>query len=95
MRNMKPILAPETNIGELMDYCMTISDQETADMFWEELIDWSILNWNVPSMEPSRENAEMVMRRNIGFWAGHYSGAVEERMKLLFKAVNPILEYVR
>jgi len=91
---MKPILGPETNIAEIMEYCMTITDQETATAFWKEIIEWSILNWNVPGKEPTRENAELVMRRNIGYWSGKYSGEVEKRMRQFFRAVDPILSFL-
>lgn len=89
-RGEKPDLTPQTNIGRIMEYCMTVTDPTEAKSFWEEMMQWSLANWNVKGVDPTRENAERTMLNNLGYWAGYYNPEVGRRIRNLFGAVHPI-----
>lgn len=69
---------------------MTITDPVEANSFWEEMMQWSLANWNVEGVEPTRENAERIMLNNLGYWAGYHNPDTGKRVQKLFGAKHPI-----
>ena len=70
--------------GEKYDPSMTVTDQAEADSLFEKLVEHSM------SFGNSKEKAEEIERRNLGYWAGYFDNETRERVERLFKCEHPI-----
>jgi len=71
-------------IGEKYGPAMEITDQASADRYFEECVLHSM------SFGNSREKAESLERQNLGYFAGYYDHETRERVERLFKCSHPI-----
>lgn len=74
-----------TTFGQLYDPAMEITNQADADAWFERCVA------HVMAVRPcDREQAEYVVRFNIGYWTGYYDYETAVRVERLFRAVHPI-----
>lgn len=69
---------------------MSIRSQKKADIFWEELIAYSMKNSTKP-----REEIERIQRANLGYVAGYYDHKVRERVERLFRCAHPVFGKIK
>lgn len=84
---MKPELATmedDRTIEETYGPAMEMTDQATADAYFEELVLSRVQSGL------SREEAERLERGNLGYYAGYYCNEVRERVERLFDCAHPI-----
>ena len=64
---------------------MEITEQAAADAYFERCVEHT--------MESGRtwEEAEVIEKANIGYWAGHYDDATRARVERLFRCTHPVL----
>ena len=74
-----------TTIGEMYGPAMEITGQTAADAYFERLVESYVANWGKP-----REEAESVIRTNLGYYAGYYSQETRERVERLYRCAHPI-----
>lgn len=63
---------------------MEIETQEEADAHFEKCVQYSMRHGK------TREEAELIERSNIGYWAGYCSNEVRARVERLFRCEHPI-----
>lgn len=70
---VKTPIAPDTNVGDIMDHLMTLDNEGDAKAFYDEIIKWAML----PEVQAytnetlSREQVIERAQRNIGYWSGY------------------------
>lgn len=73
--------------GETLGPAMEITDETEADDYFLQLVNHYLLsNHDLKS----REEAERVVRENLGYYAGYYSAEIGERVNRLFRTTHPI-----
>lgn len=77
-------LDKKTNIGAIMDYMMVIPTEKEAKAFYEQVVTWSLKNWNVPNLECNEPNARKLLNKNLRYWAGK-AGRWGENIKRLYQ----------
>jgi ribosomal protein L9 len=76
MKTAKPMF------GELYDKAMGITDEQEAYVYFKLL---------VKQVEGKpEEEAEALVRHNLGYWAGYYDQKTRIRVEKLYGAVHPI-----
>lgn len=68
---------------------MEITEQAIADVYFEECVEHSMWHGH------SREEAELIERANLGYFAGYYDDAVRERVERLFRCEHPVFGGIR
>lgn len=77
----------ELSFKETLGPAMEITDQGKADEYRQLLIDRYVrLGGHSP------EKATNIVNQNLGYYAGYYSGDIQERVNRLFRTVHPIFE---
>lgn len=71
-------------IGELYAPAMKVTTQAEADAYFERMV--SI----VQEDGKPREEAERIVRSNLGYYAGYYDNATRARVERLFGCAHPI-----
>lgn len=69
-------------IGELYDPAMTITDQATADAYFQQLV--------ARHVDRTRQQAERIERHNLAYYAGYCSHEIRERVERLFFCKHPV-----
>lgn len=77
-------LPENITIGQKYEPAMEITDQAEADAYFEQLVAHTM------RFGKSREEAEVIERVNLGYFAGYYSHEVRARVERLFKCEHPI-----
>jgi hypothetical protein len=72
-------------IGEAYGPAMTITTQVKADEYFEALVQWSVTHEH-----QAREDAERIIRHNLGYYAGYYDSETRTRVERLFQCAHPI-----
>lgn len=62
-------LNKKTNIKDIMNYMMTIERESDYIDYYEKVITWALENWNIPNLECNRQNAIMILDKNLKYWA--------------------------
>ena len=70
--------------GQKYDPAMQMTDQATADAYFEECVQHCM------SHGRSRAEAENIERSNLGYYAGYYDDETRQRVERLFKCAHPI-----
>ncbi len=70
--------------GETLGPAMGITDQGEASAYYNLLIGRSMRGGT------TREEAESIVKSNLGYFAGYCSNEVRSRVNLLFGAVHPV-----
>lgn len=65
---------------------MIITDQAEADEYFEALVADNLAH----NGSKSREEAEVMERSNLGYFAGYYDSETRRRVERLFKCAHPI-----
>jgi hypothetical protein len=85
----EPLPIPMT-IREKYAPAMNLTVQEDADAYFEACVEHN-MRWSKQNNEPrSRQEAEVIERSNLGYFAGYYSNEVRERVEKLFKCAHPV-----
>jgi hypothetical protein len=66
------------------DVAMTLVDQEDADRYFERLVLGTMASGK------TREQAEEIERREIGYYAGYHLDETRERVERLFRCAHPV-----
>jgi len=74
----------EITYGEKYGPAMEITDQELADSYFNECVEHSM------TFGHSREQAEEIERKNLGYFAGYYDHETRLRVEELFSCKHPI-----
>ena len=72
-------------VEKLYGSAMQITDQEEADDYLELLINYNVLHY-----KQTREFAEQIVKKNLGYYAGYFQRITQERVFKLFKTKHPI-----
>ena len=72
-------------IGDVYEPAMEIQTQAEADAYFEKLVGDTITNYG-----KSREEAERIIRENLGYYAGYYGNETRARVERLFRCEHPI-----
>jgi len=95
MKKGKKFKAPKfkkhCTIGEVYGPAMKITDPEEAKVYFEALVK-HILAMK-PENEPritSRDKAEEIVRKNLGYYSGYYDHETMKRVFKLFDCAHPI-----
>lgn len=75
--------------SEKYSQAMEITDQTKADEYFEMCI-----QNNMSTSGHTREEAEVVERSNLGYWAGYYDNETRTRVERLFKCAHPFFEAI-
>ncbi len=73
-----------STMGELYKPAMEITDQEEADSYLEDLIEFGM------SYGQTREEAMSMQKGNLGYFAGYYDNETMSRINRLFRTTHPI-----
>jgi hypothetical protein len=68
---------------------MKITDQTEADAYFEACVQHTLGFNRFLLQGRTREEAEAIERRNIGYYAGYYSNETRERVERLFRCEHP------
>lgn len=71
------------SIGDKYSPAMTMTEQATADAYFEECVAHTM------SFGRTRAEAEAVERGNLGYYAGYYDDATRARVERLFHCAHP------
>jgi hypothetical protein len=71
--------------AEAYDPAMKIADQAEADAYFEDLVGEMI-----SASDKNREEAEKIIRCNLGYWAGYFDRETQKRVWRLFSTEHPI-----
>jgi hypothetical protein len=83
---MSTDLMPERiTIGVKYGPAMEITDQAEADAYFERCVQHTMQRF-----DKTREEAELIERSNLGYYAGYCSPETRERVERLFKCAHPI-----
>lgn len=74
----------EATLRQKYGPAMRITDQEAADLYFEELVQQN-MGWG-----HTREEAEKIERSNLGYWAGYYDNDTRRRVEKLFRCEHPV-----
>lgn len=77
-------------IGEKYKPAMEITDQESADAYFMELVAHNLKCRRREGEPPIQPEAEKVERHNLGYFAGYHDSETRERVERLFKCSHPI-----
>lgn len=72
-------------IGEKYDFAMSILDQPTADAYFELCVQHCMRADGL-----DRTRAEILERKNLGYFAGYYDNETRARVERLFRCAHPI-----
>jgi hypothetical protein len=87
----EPKFKKNATIGEIYGPAMEITDPEEAKVYFEALVK-HILALDIED-EPkitSREEAEKLIRGNLGYYSGYYDSKTMQRVFKLFSCAHPI-----
>lgn len=71
--------------GDALRPAMTITDPDEAKEYFEAYVQSLVDNYGQP-----RDEAESVVRQNLGYWAGYYDNETRERVERLFSCAHPV-----
>ena len=77
-------LPKEITIGKKYEPAMEITEQSEADEYFEACVQHCM------SFGKSREEAEIIERQNLGYFAGYYNAETRGRVEKLFSCTHPI-----
>lgn len=77
-------MKPNITTGEKYGPAMEITDQATADDYFEKCVTHSMIFGN------TRKEAEDIERQNLGYYAGYYDNETRERVERLFHCQHPL-----
>lgn len=69
---------------------MMITTKEEAKAYFEKLVQWQMTAWG-----GTREEAESIVRHNIGYYAGYYSEDIRAKVEELFECQHPVFGSVK
>lgn len=72
-------------IGKKYGAAMKITDPAEAEQYFEALVDHAMRSYVL-----TRQEAENVERRNLGYFAGYYDSETRERVERLFGCKHPV-----
>jgi hypothetical protein len=72
-------------IGEKYDRAMAITEQAQADEYFERCVEHAMRCFGA-----SREEAEIVERAGLAYYAGYFDNTVRERVERLFHCGHPV-----
>jgi len=75
----------ESTIGSKYGPAMEIVSQWAADTYFEKLVNHQLK----VNDDLTREEAERIERKNLGYFAGYYSHEVRARVERLFRCAHP------
>ena len=76
--------------GELYGPAMTITDETQAQTYFEKLV-----KGTMEETAYSLEDAERIVRHNLGYYAGYYDNETRERVERLFQCEHPIFGAIK
>src|SRR5688500_17750319 len=82
---MIPDFRDGMSYGEMLGPAMEITDPVEAQEYFAAYVGWLAGKWG-----KSREEAAETARANLGYFAGYYDAATQERVARLFGALHPI-----
>jgi hypothetical protein len=82
---MKDLLPKEITIADKYSPAMTIETQEDADAYFERLVFHSEAWFGF-----ERDEAVILERANLGYFAAYYNNETRERVERLFKCEHPV-----
>jgi hypothetical protein len=77
------VFGEHATFGETLGPAMKITDQADADEYFAALVEHTM------RFKPDREEAEKIVRTNLGSFAGYYDEATRERVERLYKCSHP------
>ena len=80
----------EISYGDKYDPAMGITDQTTADAYFESCVQHAMEVGG-----KSREEAEKFERDNLGYWAGYYGEETRARVEELFSCAHPFFGSIK
>ena len=81
---MKPF-PEQITVGEKYNPAMEITSQAEADEYFEACVEHQM-----DFGGKTRQEAEVIERVNLGYYAGYYSDETRERVERLFRCQHPI-----
>lgn len=72
------------NLKDKYDQAMKVETQAEADKLFEQIV------LACMAMGQSREAAEEIQRRNLGYYAGYFSDETRRRVEHLFQCEHPV-----
>ena len=72
-------------IGEIYGPAMEITDQDEASRYYEALV-----QRNMKIENQTREQAEQIVKSNLGYYAGYYNHETRVRVEKLFFCIHPV-----
>ena len=70
--------------GEILRPAMAITDPDEANAFFAAYVQHLVETYGKP-----QEEAESVVRTNLGYWAGYYDNETRARVERLFCCAHP------
>lgn len=87
MTKFNPENKKKLTYAECLDPAMTITDQNDADQYFKDYVEWTANN-NADAS--GKYTPEEVCKINLGYYAGYYGNEVRERVERLFITAHPI-----
>lgn len=78
-----------TTYGDLYDPAMKVQTKEEADAYFKKLQDLQSANGVPP------EISEMIIKTNLGYWAGYGDEERRERVERLYECEHPIFGSIK
>lgn len=82
--NLLHSMTTNITIGEKYGPAMEMTDQATADDYFEQCVTHCMRHGR------SRAEAESIEKQNLGYYAGYYGSETRERVERLFKCSHPV-----
>lgn len=79
-------IGKNASMGEIYGPAMEITEQKKADEYLSALVDY-YLKW---FPDAAREEAAVVQRGNLAYYAGYYDNETRIRVEGLFKGAHPV-----
>lgn len=81
-----PEWGPKATYAETLGPAMEITDPDHARSYFDALVRFHLARGHCSS----REQAEVLVRQNLGYYAGYYSHEARERVERLFSCEHPV-----
>lgn len=78
-----------TTHAEKYGPAMKITEQAEADAYFEDLVKHCML------FDKTREEAENIERKNLGYYAGYHDPETREQVEHLFKCEHPVFGKIK
>lgn len=80
-----------TTFGETLGPAMDITDQTEADDYFDQLVKhYMTCQAAIEESGRTLQEAEKIVRENLGYYAGYYSANTQSRVNRLFRTTHPV-----